>query len=104
MVAMWSMTYFIISRSEAFAIAQSFLSSSPEVKRRIGVVQSSRLGFSRFHYQQAGDEGSARFNIVMTGSLGNANADLYLTRRDGSWRVDSVTLNLNDRSVSLLVP
>lgn len=82
------------SNTAAYAAAETFLYSSPEIARHLGKVQTVRLKIGGNSIYEYGLEGDAKLLLSVRGELAQAAVVAVLRRRAAQWRVDRAQVTL----------
>lgn len=85
-------SYWFLSTSEPFELAQKLTYESPQVKNQIGQIMDLRLAFWGFKFRYTGLSGSAEFKIIVVGDRNKGVVFFTLERDTGQWRVISARL------------
>ena len=94
--------YVVILNSQAYALANTFVESSNDVKAVVGTVKSQRLGVNYLRFKFSGTYDEMRFSIHVTGERDTAEIVFEMSRPQDAWRIDSATLRTgNGKQVQL---
>jgi len=80
--------FFMLKRSDAYRISETFIRSNDEIKKTVG--ENIRFGFIPVGLVKlSGRESMAHFKIRVKGSKGSTVVRVHLRRFQGTWRVTS---------------
>jgi ribosomal protein S27E len=80
--------FFMLKRSDAYRISETFIRNNDEIKKTVG--ENIRFGFIPVgSVKLSGKEGTANFKVRVKGSRGSTVVRVYLRRSQGTWRVAS---------------
>lgn len=96
--------YVVILNSQAYALANTFVESSNDVKAVVGTVKSQRLGASYLRFKFSGTYDEMRFSIHVTGERNTVEVVFEMSRPQDAWRVDSATLRTGNGKQLQLYP
>ena len=85
-------SYWFLSTSESYKLAQKLIYESPLVKNQIGQITDLSLAFWGFKFRYTGLSGSAEFKISVVGEKNKGVVFFTLERDTGEWRVISARL------------
>ncbi|MGH8004881.1 MAG: cytochrome c oxidase assembly factor Coa1 family protein [Limisphaerales bacterium] len=85
-------SYWFLSTSEPYKLAQKLIYESPLVKNQIGQITDLSLAFWGFKFRYTGLSGSAEFKIIVVGEKNKGVVFFTLERDTGEWRVISAKL------------
>jgi len=86
MLLSYPLVHVLITNSDAFEAAGTFLQSNPEVTKVVGPVQQLSLAWFGGSMEVSGDTGSAQLTLDIRGSSGSTRAYVELEKK-GAWDV-----------------
>ncbi len=86
LLASYAVAPLLVKRSDAFAMANQFLKSSPLVQNNIGNVSDISLKPFGYSLQYSGARGNAHFEFKIKGTRASGSAYVEL-RKKGDWQI-----------------